>query len=159
MLLQVPADMSLHTDRVLVSLTTDPYNNYDGFRWCSMILILILSCTCRMNFKTSGAPSSTTDPVTTSSSQTSSDTAAPTDDATTHSPTQPPEKSCGKPVITPDWPMTRNMSRVINGEEAVPHSWPWQVTQSCTHPVLHDIVDQYPGGGQWSLLRRITLVS
>ena len=38
--------------------------------------------------------------------------------------TEPP-KSCGKPAITPDVP---EMIRVINGEEAVPHSWPWQIS-------------------------------
>lgn len=29
--------------------------------------------------------------------------------------------SCGVPAVPP------NVARVVNGEDAVPHSWPWQV--------------------------------
>lgn len=31
--------------------------------------------------------------------------------------------NCGKPAITPS-----TMSRIVNGEQAIPHSWPWQVS-------------------------------
>lgn len=31
--------------------------------------------------------------------------------------------SCGKPVIPP-----AVVSRIVNGEPATPHSWPWQVS-------------------------------
>merc|ERR1711931_356500 len=32
---------------------------------------------------------------------------------------------CGSPAITP---VVTGYSRIVNGEEAVPHSWPWQVS-------------------------------
>ena len=32
---------------------------------------------------------------------------------------------CGTPAITP---VITGYSRIVNGEEAVPHSWPWQVS-------------------------------
>ena len=38
----------------------------------------------------------------------------------------PPPKSCGHPAISPDVPDL--VTRVINGEEAVAHSWPWQIS-------------------------------
>lgn len=45
-------------------------------------------------------------------------------------PTSPgPQKFCGYPAITPDWPMEEEEARsgIINGVMTVPHSWPWQV--------------------------------
>ncbi|MBW3909087.1 trypsin-like serine protease, partial [Neisseria meningitidis] len=32
---------------------------------------------------------------------------------------------CGTPAISP---VITGYSRIVNGEEAVPHSWPWQVS-------------------------------
>ncbi|PWA25523.1 hypothetical protein CCH79_00021002, partial [Gambusia affinis] len=32
---------------------------------------------------------------------------------------------CGSPAITP---VITGYARIVNGEEAVPHSWPWQVS-------------------------------
>ncbi|XP_029464718.1 chymotrypsinogen B-like [Rhinatrema bivittatum] len=34
-------------------------------------------------------------------------------------------QECGVPAITP---VVSNYNRIINGEEAIPHSWPWQVS-------------------------------
>ena len=63
--------------------------------------------------KTPGSDSSPT-PVTSTSTVTST----------------PVAPECGVPAISPDWPMLETEARVINGQEAVPHSWPWQVADS-----------------------------
>ena len=123
-----PADMTLTTGTLRVRLVTDSYNNYEGFR---------------MNFKTSGdVVSTTSDPATTSdvvSTTSSSDTTSDGNGSTTRPeptttgsgpvPTTTSgggDKTCGNPAITPNVPDL--VSRVINGEEAVPHSWPWQIS-------------------------------
>lgn len=42
---------------------------------------------------------------------------------------------CGSPAIAP---VITGYSRIVNGEEAVPHSWPWQVSlQVTTHVHAH----------------------
>lgn len=42
---------------------------------------------------------------------------------------------CGTPAIPP---VITGYSRIVNGEEAVPHSWPWQVSlQVNTHTRRH----------------------
>lgn len=42
-----------------------------------------------------------------------------------------PEK-CGKPAVKPN---TATL-RVVNGEEAIPHSWPWQVSMQVLPPLV-----------------------
>lgn len=37
-------------------------------------------------------------------------------------------ENCGKPVISPDIPDLSADERIIHGTEAVPHSFPWQVS-------------------------------
>ncbi|XP_041837910.1 ovochymase-2 [Melanotaenia boesemani] len=37
-------------------------------------------------------------------------------------------KECGKPAVTPN----TSTLRVVNGEEAIPHSWPWQVSMQAS---------------------------
>lgn len=45
---------------------------------------------------------------------------------------------CGTPAISP---IITGYSRIVNGEEAVPHSWPWQVSlQVNTHTQTHTYV-------------------
>jgi len=36
-----------------------------------------------------------------------------------------PPAGCGSPAIAPE---VSGLARIVNGEEAVPHSWPWQVS-------------------------------
>uniref|UniRef100_A0A3B3YNG6 Peptidase S1 domain-containing protein n=1 Tax=Poecilia mexicana TaxID=48701 RepID=A0A3B3YNG6_9TELE len=47
-------------------------------------------------------------------------------------------EDCGNPAVKPKTPT----QRVVNGEEAVPHSWPWQVSMQATLlppiPYLHN---------------------
>lgn len=47
---------------------------------------------------------------------------------------------CGVPLIAP---VTTEEDRVVGGQEAVPHSWPWQV--SLQHPQFH-VLGQFCGG-------------
>ncbi|XP_062407656.1 ovochymase [Sardina pilchardus] len=52
-----------------------------------------------------------------------------------------PDK-CGVPAVTPNMSLTR----VVNGIEATPHSWPWQVSMQAT-PIASVIPHQHVCGG------------
>lgn len=41
---------------------------------------------------------------------------------------------CGSPAISP---VITGYSRIVNGEEAVPHSWPWQVSLQVSEQRAH----------------------
>uniref|UniRef100_A0A3Q0SJL7 Peptidase S1 domain-containing protein n=1 Tax=Amphilophus citrinellus TaxID=61819 RepID=A0A3Q0SJL7_AMPCI len=41
-------------------------------------------------------------------------------------------ENCGKPAVKPN----TATARVVNGEEAIPHSWPWQVSMQVLPPVV-----------------------
>lgn len=44
-------------------------------------------------------------------------------------------ENCGNPEVKPSTATVR----VVNGVEAIPHSWPWQVSmQVLSAPVLHN---------------------
>ena len=79
-----------------------------------------------MYFKTEGGSPGTT---TTEGGQTTGGTSSPDGTTTTEEPsattggTTASPGDCGRPVIPP----TKPGDRILNGEEATPHSFPWQV--------------------------------
>ena len=134
---KVPADILLQAERITVTLFTDSYNNYEGFR-------MFYQTTGDVTYPPSTVSSS---PPTTSWDQCGAgqwqcqagDCIAQSEvcdgdincgDGSDEADCSPntsvlPPRSCGQPAISPDWPL---LGRVINGEEAVAHSWPWQVS-------------------------------
>lgn len=62
------------------------------------------------------------------------------------------DRSQWSPSYFPDWPSTCGtpkippvvMSRIVNGEEAIPHSWPWQVSMQ-----VRSTADECRGSPQW----------
>uniref|UniRef100_A0A3Q0SSN1 Peptidase S1 domain-containing protein n=1 Tax=Amphilophus citrinellus TaxID=61819 RepID=A0A3Q0SSN1_AMPCI len=42
-------------------------------------------------------------------------------------------ENCGKPAVKPN----TATARVVNGEEAIPHSWPWQASPMLPIPYMH----------------------
>lgn len=101
--------------RFLVQFTTDDSNGGDfpGFR---------------MYFRTSTPP--TDPPVTTTTEGVPTEPGpSTTTTATTTAPQPPttePSNDCGLPAIQP----VGRGERILNGEEVVPHSFPWQVTDT-----------------------------
>ena len=56
----------------------------------------------------------------------------------------PVPHDCGDPAVPPAWPTS--LARVVNGEEAIPHSFPWQVSikgQDDLHYCGGSILSQY----------------
>ena len=54
---------------------------------------------------------------------------------------------CGVPAVRP---VITGYSRIVNGEEAVPHSWPWQVSlQVGLHTRTHAHTHTHTGFWLW----------
>lgn len=60
-----------------------------------------------------------------------------------------PDVPCGAPVFRP---RTESEDRMVGGQEAVPHSWPWQVSLS---DAGYEVMGHFCGGAliasQWVL--------
>ena len=66
-----------------------------------------------------------------------------------------PSSGCGVPAIDP---VLSGLSRIVNGEDAVPGSWPWQVSlqvRGDSAPAWEDALGYQPS---WGLLPRSVLL-
>lgn len=62
---------------------------------------------------------------------------------------------CGVPAISP---RVSGYARIVNGEEAVPHSWPWQVSLQVSQLPWSEAKGSVPLGLHLLLLRLLHLL-